>query len=104
MADSKTILITGASSGIGAGVARALIAQGRGHRLVLTARRAEALQALSDRASEGGCEALVVPADLADAEAPRRIIDAAVARFGGLDVLINNAGLGLPEPFSKADP
>lgn len=104
MGDAKTILITGASSGIGAGLARALIAQGRGHRLVLTARRSEALQSLAGMAEEGRCEALVVPDDLADPEAPSRIIDAAIARFGGLDVLINNAGLGLPEPFTRADP
>jgi hypothetical protein len=100
---SRTVLITGASSGIGAGVARALIAQRRGHRLILSARRAEALRALATEAEAGGCEALVVPDDLADPEAPARIVQAAVSRFGTLDVLINNAGLGLPEPFSRAD-
>ncbi len=101
---AKTVLITGASSGIGAGVARALIAQRRVHRLALSARRADALQVLADEAEANGCEALVIPDDLADPDAPGRILDAVVSRFGGLDVLINNAGLGLPEPFSRAEP
>lgn len=101
---AKTILITGGSSGIGAGIARALIAQRRGHRLVLTARRAEPLEAIASEARAAGCEVLVVPDDLADPDAPGRIVEAALSRFGGLDVLINNAGLGLPQPYSRADP
>ena len=100
----KTILITGASSGIGAGVARALIARGEGHRLALTARRADALRKIEDEARAGGCEALVIPADLSDPATPRRILDGTLEQFGRLDVLINNAGLGLPEPFARADP
>ena len=100
----RTVLITGASSGIGAGVARALIAQGRGHRLALTARRADSLRAIAEEAEAKGCPALAVPADLADPEAPGQILEAVIGRFGGLDVLINNAGLGLPEPFARADP
>ncbi len=98
----RTILITGASSGIGAGIARELIARKEGHRLVLTARRAEALRKLEDQALASGMECLVIPDDLADPLAPRRIVEATLSRFGGLDVLINNAGLGLPEPFSRA--
>jgi len=100
----RTILITGASSGIGAGVARALIARGEGHQLALTARRAESLHKIEAEAIAGGCEALVIPDDLADPSAPKRILDAALGRFGKLDVLVNNAGLGLPEPYSRADP
>lgn len=100
----KTILITGASSGIGAGIARNLIARREGHRLALTARRADALEKLRSEAEAAGCEALVIPADLSDSSAPKQILDATLARFGSLDVLINNAGLGLAEPFSKADP
>lgn len=99
----KRVLITGASSGIGAGIARALIAQNRGHRLALTARRTGALQKLATEAERAGCETLVLAEDLADPAAPRRVVDATLARFGGLDVLINNAGLGLPEPFARAD-
>ena len=99
---AKTILITGASSGIGAAVARALIARNQGHRLILTARRSGSLEAIAAEANAGGCEALVIADDLADPAAPRRIVDATLTRFGRLDVLINNAGLGLPEPFARA--
>src|SRR4051794_34154839 len=101
---ARTILITGSSSGIGAGIARALIAQKRGHRLVLTARRAEPLEAIASDARTAGCEVHVVPDDLADPDAPARIVEAALSRFGGLDALINTAGLGLPQHFYRSDP
>ncbi len=99
----KTVLITGASSGIGAAIARALISGNQKYHLVLTARRADSLERLAADAAAKGFETLVLPDDLADPDAPKRIIDATLARFGGLDILINNAGLGLAEPFSKAD-
>ncbi|MDB5349846.1 MAG: hypothetical protein JWN86_1093 [Planctomycetota bacterium] len=101
---SRTVLVTGASSGIGAGIARRLMSEGASHRLVLTARRVESLESLANDARQQGCDVLVLPDDLADPDAPERIISAAVARFGGIDVLINNAGLGLPDPFSRANP
>ena len=98
----KTVLLTGASSGIGAAVAREL-AWGT-HRLALTARRADLLEALADDLRSRGAEVLVLPADLADPATPERLASAVVERFGGLDVLINNAGFGLPQTFGAADP
>lgn len=90
----KTVLITGASSGIGAACARAF--QGRGANLVLIARSGEKLR---DAASPGD---LVLPGDLLDAAFRRQAVAAAIARFGGIDVLVNNAGVGLYEPAWRA--
>lgn len=100
----KVVLITGASSGLGAEMART--AARKGHHLVLTARRAGRLEALAAEieASADGVGILTVPAALEDPEAPRRIVAAALARFGRLDVLINNAGIGLPTLFTDAAP
>lgn len=98
----KVVLITGASSGIGAALARTSAA--RGHRLVLTARRADRLATLAGEIESIGAEALEVAADLADLETPDRLLDATLGRFGRLDVLVNNAGMGLPQLFGAADP
>jgi short-subunit dehydrogenase len=91
---NKTIVITGASAGIGAEMARRL---GRdGHNLVLAARRIPELEKVADEAQRAGAGGtLTVKADVtkrADVEAIR---DAAIARFGGFDVWINNAGRGI---------
>jgi len=96
------ILVTGASAGLGAAIARELAA--RGHGLALTARRGDRLDDLAREVRALGGEPLVVPDDLADPEAPARIVAAAVGRFGGLDVLINNAGVGLPRYYAESDP
>jgi short-subunit dehydrogenase len=102
VARSRTILITGASSGLGAALALALAPHG--HRLALTARRGDLLDGLAREVRDLGGEALVVPADLADRDAPARIVSAVVEGFGGIDVLINNAGLGLPRYYAQCDP
>jgi short-subunit dehydrogenase len=93
-------VITGASSGVGAEVARALAA--RGHHVLLLARRAERLQALADDlAAAHGVRADVVPCDLSD----RRSRATALAAIGDLgseiDVLANCAGLGMTGPFHE---
>lgn len=87
----KTGLVTGASSGIGRGIARAL---GReGVRLVLTARRADRLAGLADEIeASGGLRPATVTADFLDPDAPDRIHDGAAEALGGVDILINNAG------------
>jgi uncharacterized protein len=98
----RTILITGASSGLGAAIARELAP--KGHRLALTARREDRLDALAREVRALDGDALSLPDDLADPDAPGRIVATVVARFGGLDALINAAGIGLPRYFGESDP
>ncbi len=93
--------MTGASAGIGATFARALA--GKGANLVLTARRADRLTALSDelRAAGDGINVTTVSADLGDPNAPDAIL-AAAADAGPVDILVNNAGYGLPGFFTES--
>lgn len=94
----KTVVITGASAGIGAAFAR-LYAQ-KGHDLVLTARREDRLKVLADDLSgRFGVEALMVPLDLALPTAPARLLSRVEEAGRHVDVLINNAGYGLPGTF-----
>ena len=86
--NGKTALVTGASGGIGAAIARAL--HGQGARVVLSGTRREALDAL---AAELGDRSFVCPADLRDRAAPDALMAAAEAAAGPLAVLVNNAGL-----------
>ena len=88
----KWALVTGASSGIGAALARRLAA--RGARLVLTARRRERLEALASELGAQGTETRIVAADLNDPAAPQQIFDATEGAGLTVDILINNAGLG----------
>jgi NADP-dependent 3-hydroxy acid dehydrogenase YdfG len=94
--DHRVAVITGASSGIGAATARALVEAG--HRVALLARRADRIQAL---ATELGNGALAIEADVTDRDA----LVAAAARveneLGGADILVNNAGVMLLGPFSS---
>lgn len=97
----KTALVTGASGGIGAGIARALHAQGAV--VALSGTRREALDAL---AVELGERVHVLPADLSQAEAASELITAAEATMGSVGILVNNAGLtkdGLALRMSDAD-
>jgi NADP-dependent 3-hydroxy acid dehydrogenase YdfG len=84
-------LVTGASSGIGAATAKALAAQGAA--VALLARRADRLQDLKIEIESAGGTALVVPADVTDAEQVSTAVQRAVAGLGRLDTLVNNAGL-----------
>lgn len=94
----SVVIVTGASSGIGAATARALYASGA--RPVLAARRAERLAALS--ADLGG--ALAVTADVTSSADISRIADAALGRHGRIDGLVNNAGASLHKPLDQLDP
>ena len=89
-ANPQTVLITGASSGIGR--ATAIELAGRGARLVLVARGEESLDETADEARAAGAEEVVVcPGDVTDEDEIRAAVDAAVARFGRLDVVVHAA-------------
>jgi NAD(P)-dependent dehydrogenase (short-subunit alcohol dehydrogenase family) len=88
----KTVLVTGASSGIGAHLAR--VASGAGARVVLGARRAERLQQLAEEIRQTGGEAMAVALDVTDRDSVEAAFDAAQAAFGVVDVVLNNAGIG----------
>ena len=85
--EGKTALVTGASAGIGRGIAAALAAEGV--RLAVSARRRERLEAL---AKETGAKLVVIEADFLEEGAPQRIAGAALAGLGTVDILVNNAG------------
>jgi NAD(P)-dependent dehydrogenase (short-subunit alcohol dehydrogenase family) len=89
----RVVVVTGASSGIGR--ACALRFAEAGGALVLTARRGDALQELATECRGRGAEVLVAPADVTDAEAMDRVAAEAVARFGRVDVWVNNAAVNL---------
>lgn len=88
----QTALITGATGGIGADLARAFGAAGA--RVAVTGRRAEAAGAVVDRIRAAGGEAVAIDLDLTDRASIQGAVDATVAAFGRLDILVNSAGLG----------
>ena len=94
-------LVTGASSGIGAEFARQLAA--RGYDLVLVARRADRLQQLADQLHDWhGIQADALPADLTQAEDVERVCRH-IANTTNLQLLVNDAGFGMSEPFASSD-
>lgn len=97
----KTIVVTGASSGIGKALCLALAPQRP--RLVLAARDAPALQTVADECAARGAETLVVSADVASPEACRALVDRTLERFPTLDVLVNNAGMGMIARFEEVE-
>ena len=97
---AKTLLITGASSGIGAATAR--VAAKAGWNVAMLARSKDRLDAL---ASEIGDGALAIECDVTDRDALKSAVDRAVDTFGGLDAVFANAGMGVDKPGTeKGDP
>jgi NAD(P)-dependent dehydrogenase (short-subunit alcohol dehydrogenase family) len=86
----KTAIVTGASSGIGRATAKLLAREGA--RLVVTARRAPALDDLVAEIARAGGEAVAIAGDIRDEDLAAALVDTAVRRFGGLDIAFNNAG------------
>ncbi len=95
----KTVLITGASSGIGA--AFAVFLAGRGMRVILTARREERLSELVDKITNDGGEASYFTCDLSDPDKRELLVRTVLDKVGSVDILINNAGFGWYGYFSK---
>lgn len=96
----KVVVITGASSGIGAAMARALVQLNCDCKLVLAARSVDKLNAL---ASELGPNALAIYADMSNGADIKTMVDAAVAKFGRIDVMFANAGIYVPGNFAEGD-
>ena len=95
----KVVVITGASSGLGEAAARHLAAQGAS--VVLGARRVERLEALVGEITKAGGRAHALATDVVDRAQVQRLVDAAVERFGRLDVIVNNAGLMPQSPLER---
>ena len=97
MQDRKVAIVTGAGSGVGQALSRILAA--RGVAVVGVGRSREPLDALAAEIGAGNLE--IVTADVTEDDAPARIVAAARARFGRLDYLVNNAGVGKPYPVDE---
>jgi NAD(P)-dependent dehydrogenase (short-subunit alcohol dehydrogenase family) len=98
---ARAALITGGSSGIGLAIARALGQDGYG--VTVAARRPEKLEAAAQGLRDEGIDALSVPANMADEEEIKKVVGAHRERFGRLDVLVNNAGLGIGAPVADTE-
>ncbi len=96
----KVALVTGGSRGIGAAIAKRLAADGASVAITYT-KGAEAAMGVVKEIEKGGSRALAVQADAADAAAVKAAVERTVAAFGGLDVLVNNAGTGIVKTFEE---
>jgi 3-hydroxy acid dehydrogenase / malonic semialdehyde reductase len=97
----RVAFITGASSGIGASIARALSTEGVS--VALAARRTERVQQIADDINSAGGNALTLTCDVRDEEQVKAAVTSATSHFGGLDILIANAGFGYRSPIIDGD-
>lgn len=95
----KVVVVTGASQGIGKALCLALAAQKP--RLVVAARDKSALETVAAECQARGAKTAVVPVDVADEASCQRLIEGAIDAFGGIDVLVNNAGIGQIARFDE---
>jgi len=95
--DGKVVIVTGASQGIGKALCRELAAQRP--KLVLAARDTAALEAVAAECRSRGAATLVAPTDVTDEAACRALVERTVERFHGVDVVVNNAGMGMLARF-----
>jgi NAD(P)-dependent dehydrogenase (short-subunit alcohol dehydrogenase family) len=100
--DGKVAVVTGASSGLGVAFAQALAEAGAD--VALGARRADRLEDTAAQVRSTGRRALSVPTDVADPDSCTALVGAAVAEYGQVDVLVNNAGLGTAVPATRETP
>ncbi len=99
--EGKVAAVTGASSGIGEATALALAAEGAA--VSLAARRVDRIDALAKRIADGGGRSLAIETDVADEAQANAFVERTHDELGGLDVLVNNAGVMLLGPVAGAD-
>lgn len=100
--EGETAIVTGSSGGIGAAIAKRFAEEGAS--VVTNSRSAERAEAVADEIAEAGGEAVGVGADVTDHDAVEAMVEAAVERFGSVDVMVNNAGTTVIESATDFDP
>lgn len=100
--DSKVVLVTGASSGLGVAIAQACAEAGAD--IVLAARRAEKLAATAALVTAAGGAAFTVTTDISDPQQVQDMVDAAMAHYGHIDILVNNAGISSVAAATRETP
>ena len=96
----KVALVTGGSRGIGAAIAKRLAADGAKIAITYT-KGADAAAAIVKEIEKAGGKAMAIQADAVDAAAVEAAVEKTAAEFGGIDVLVNNAGTAIPKPFEE---
>jgi NAD(P)-dependent dehydrogenase (short-subunit alcohol dehydrogenase family) len=98
MSAERAAIVTGASSGIGLAIAQVLGQEG--HKLTVAARRPEKLDGAAKQLADEGFDVQAVAANVADEDEIKKVVDAHRERYGRLDVLVNNAGVGVGAPVA----